>query len=464
MSTPSESEVIVVGAGLAGNAAALSAAEAGASVLLLERGSSFGGSSLKAGGGFLFANTPVQAEHGMVDDPEQLRRDLLAASKMADPATVGVYVERQGETYDWLVKSGVEFRLLPTNVPGQISRIHDTMPGSAVNAIHERVLAHPNIAYLTSVTTRQLLRSADGVVDGIAVTIEGSDRDLQASRGVVLASGGFTQSPELLQIFAPLWVDAMKMGGGDNTGEGLRLAWALGARVADMGYIQASFGASIPNYPDLVNGAGDVPRLLYPNAQGAMIVNLDGRRFVNEDLSYKLISGICAQQPRGIAVQLFDQKVMDRSSALPGPWHFRGALDDGLLKQADTIGGLAAQLGIESSALTATVSSYNEAADGGHDAAFGRTIEDYGRSGGARIDQAPFYGFPCTSGLTTTYCGLGVDAELRVQDVFGRPIEGLYAAGEIVGGFHGASYVGGTALGKAAVFGRVAGLAAAARQ
>lgn len=458
-------DVVVVGAGLAGNAAALSAAQAGATVCLLEKGSTLGGSSMRAGGGFMFAGTDLQAAHGMSDDLESLRRDLISGSGgVADIATVDAFVAHQLDTYRWMVREGVKFGLLPTGVPGQLSRIHDTSPGAATRTIHERALAHPAVSFHTHAAASELDSSAHGRVTGVSVAVDGVEQTVHARRGVVLASGGFTQSPELLQIFAPRLMDSMKMGGGENTGDGLRMAWALGAGLRDMGYVQASFGASIPGYPGLTADPRMLPRLLYPNAQGALVVNVEGRRFASEDTNYKALSAILTEQPRGIAFQVFDQKIMDRSSALPGPWHFKGAYADGLVFRANTVEGLASLLGIDAQVLHATVDRYNAFADNGYDEEFGRAFEDYGLTGGGRIDSPPYYGYPCTSGLTTTYCGLAVDSTLNVLNVFGRPIVGLFAAGEILGGLHGAGYLSGSALSKAAVFGRVAGSSAATGQ
>jgi fumarate reductase flavoprotein subunit len=152
--------------------------------------------------------------------------------------------------------------------------------------------------------------------------------------------------------------------------------------------------------------------------------------------------------------------MMSRSYPLPTPSDFKGALADGFVIQADSLSELAAKLQLEPEVLQATIESYNRYADAGSDPDFGRPILDYGVDGGARVDVAPFYAFACRSGMTTTYCGVKVDRSLNVIDVFGEPIAGLYAAGEVVGGFHGAGYLSGTGLGKAGVFGRAAGLSA----
>jgi len=450
-------DVVVVGAGLAGNTAALSAAERGASVLLLEKGEQYGGSSVKAGGGMLFAGTDIQAAAGIDDDNEKLRASILSAGHQKnDPAPVQAYLDHQLETYEFMRGRGIEFTLALTGTDA-ISRMHAAPQGDATTVMHDKFVALDNADYWPSSAARRLVQDADRRVCGIVVDRDGGEIVVNAS-AVVLTTGGFVRSRELLQTFAPQWADATKMGGAHNTGDGMRMAWAAGADLADMGYVEASFGASIKNYPDLSEDPGEEPRLLYPNSQGAIIVNLDGKRFVDENLNYKIISSLCVKQPEGIGFQIFDDTMMNRSLPAPTPADFKTALADGYVIAADTVEDLAVKLQIDPASLRAAVDTYNGYADAGADPDFGRSLSDYGVERGGHLDTAPYYAFACRSGLTTTYCGVRVDERLRVVDVFGEPIPGLFAAGEVVGGFHGATYLSGTGLGKAGVLGRAAGL------
>jgi fumarate reductase flavoprotein subunit len=162
--------------------------------------------------------------------------------------------------------------------------------------------------------------------------------------------------------------------------------------------------------------------------------------------------------------QVFDEKIMGRSHPTPTPADWKSGFEEGLVLSAGSIAELAEKMLVDAGALQKTVDTYNSYVDAGSDPDFGRTIHDYGGGpGGGRVDTGPFYAFPCRNGLTTTYCGLTVNGRLQVLDVFGEPIEGLFAAGEVVGGFHGAAYLSGTGLGKAAVFGRAAGVEATAQ-
>lgn len=452
-------DVVVVGAGLAGNAAALAAAEAGATVCLLEKGEAYGGTSVKAGGGLVFAGTDLQREAGVHDDGEGLRAAILAAGRGAsDPETVAAYVDHQLDTYTWMTEHGVEFDYAADLQPGQLNRLHGTVPGRATAVLHGHNLDHPGVTYRTHAAAERLLTDDGGRVVGARLV---GGEEVHARQGVVLASGGFTRSDDLLATFAPQWRATTRMGGDHNTGDGLRMAWALGAGLADMAYVEASFGACVRAFPDLADVPGREPTLLYANAQGAMIVNREGLRFVDESLNYKQISVSCVRQTDGLAFQVFDAKVMGRSQPTPSPSDYRQAHADGLLLEGATVAELAALMGVDVDELEATVATYNGYVDAGHDPDFGRPIVDRGGPGAGRIDTGPFYAFPCRCGLTTTYCGVTVDRSLRVLDVYGDPIVGLFAAGEVVGGLHGATYYSGTGLGKAAVFGRGAGLSAA---
>ncbi|MFJ4830792.1 FAD-dependent oxidoreductase [Streptomyces sp. NPDC088747] len=445
-----EVDVVVVGAGLAGHAAALAAAERGAEVCLLEKLAEFGGSSVRAGGGMLFAGTELQEEADVEDDPEELRRAILDTGQARnDTRTVDAYVGHQLETFRWLCRSGVRFTLAPANGNMPVPRLH-VAAQDVTHALHDRLRQTPHVTYWPSSAALRLTRTADGRVGGVRVRrADGGEAMVTARSGVVLTTGGFSRSEELLRAFAPRVVDVTKMGGAGNTGDGLRMAAGLGARLVDMGYVEATFGAV----------GTDRPRLMFAHADGAIVVDQDGRRFADESLSYKTLGRLCAEQPGGIAYQIFDRRVFERSQTRPTPRDYRRALADGLLMEAPTVPALAERLGVDPDSLDATVRRYNQHVRAGADPDFGRPV-GAGAIGHGAVDTPPFYGLRCAAGLTATYCGTAVDDRLRVIDVFGDVIPGLYAAGEVVGGFHGAGYLTGTALGKAAVFGHLAGTVA----
>ncbi|MFH1553896.1 MAG: FAD-binding protein, partial [Pseudomonadota bacterium] len=300
---------------------------------------------------------------------------------------------------------------------------------------------------------KRLTVSEDGRVTGVMAEAAGQPFRIQARRGVVLATGGFSRNEDLLRLFAPGQAGAQRMGGPGNTGDGLLMAWRLGAGFRDMGYIKGTFG----NHPS----AGPEDHfLLFPIYAGAIAVNAGGRRFVDESLSYKLIGDACLQQLGCIGFQVFDQPIFERGRPGIPSMDFRADLEARRVVTADDARGLARMLEIDEHALCETLARYNRFVERGRD-------EDFGRDGLCNhhgdlvtIATPPFYAFASKSVVLATYCGLSVDASMRVLDVYDEVIPSLFAAGGVIGGFHGKGYMTGSANGKATIFGRIAGRSA----
>jgi fumarate reductase flavoprotein subunit len=447
-------DVIVVGAGLAGNCAALEAARLNGSVLLLEKTGRYGGSTRMCGGAFAFAGTEVQKRAGIADTPALLEEDLMKAGAYRNDRTiVHVYAERQYEAYQWLQALGIKFDKVSLSGSQSVPRNHSTDPIEVLELLHGHVLKS-GVTYLANAPVERLLTAAEG--EGrkvVGVSLSSGQRYL-AKGGVVLATGGFSRAADLVERFVPHLRAARPMGGYGNTGDGLRMAWAMGADLLDMPYAKGSFGA--PFDPPAKDVEDSVPRLISAMYRGAIIVNNAGRRFIDESISYKTIGDRCLMQPDAKAFQIFDQTVMDQSAPLPTVADFKAALKAGMIIQAGTPGELAVRLDIDKGALQETIQKYNDGCLGVAPDEFGRTSLSTGYGKPTRVETAPFYGYPCTTGLTSTYCGLRTDQSARVLDVFGEPIAGLYATGEIMGGFHGEAYMSGSSLAKGCIFGRLA--------
>jgi fumarate reductase flavoprotein subunit len=448
-----DTDVLVIGAGLAGFCASLEALAAGRAVVLLEKQPEVGGSTVLSGGAMAFAGTEGQAEAGIEDSGDRLREDLLRVGEHRnDPALVEAYVEAQLGTYLWLREQGVRFTTVQLGGGQSLPRSNRVDTPQMIGALAERAGASNRFTLRTGTAAERLIREGDRIAGARA-----DGEDIRARHGVVLTSGGFSRDETLLALFAPAQRDALRIGGRGNTGDGLRMACAVGAGLADIGYIKGTFGT----HPDAGPEQLSIIHAIY---KGGIAVNRQGMRFIDESLSYKIIGDACLQQPEGLAFQIFDQPIMDLSVPGVATSDMRAGLADGRVLQADTLDALAGLAGIDQDGLLATIERYNADATTGRDMLFGRQglSSTYGAL--RRIETAPFYAFPSTSSVLATYGGIAVDADMRVLDAFGAPIPGLFAAGEVTGGLHGAAYMTGSSLGKSSIFGRIAGRNAATHQ
>ena len=454
-----ETDVVVIGGGLAGYCAALEAAAANADVLLLEKQPQVGGSSVLSGGFFAFAGTDMQKAAGIADSNERLFDDLRkAGGGENDEKLLNVYVEQQLATYEWLKSIGVTFRTVELSSAQSVPRTHPLDPQALIDRLRAMADKNGRITTLLDAPALRLLQDEPGGrVTGLKALIAGKPETIAARRGVVLAAGGFSRNVAMLKQYVPHQAAGVSYGGAGNMGDGIRMACALGAGVRDMGFIKGTFGY----HPNARTQEGrDWTKL--PVYRGGIAVNKLGRRYVDESKSYKLLGDAVLEQPGAIAYQIFDQNIMDGASDGVPPFDFRSTQRRGLVFEAPTLAALAEKIGIDASQLATTVARYNGFVESGVDADFGRDglSTHYGKL--VKIERAPFYAYPSTSGIIATYCGLTVEADTRVLNVFGESIPGLYAAGELMGGFHGISYMPGSALGKAVIFGRIAGRRAAA--
>jgi fumarate reductase flavoprotein subunit len=448
------SDIIVIGGGAAGWSAALTAAQSGVTVTLLEKLEESGGSSAMSGGCLALAGTDLQVAAGVLDSPELLFQDLRdVGGNENDEALVLTYCRAQLATYDWLKSIGVTFSSVIETAAGQsVPRVHTTDPADLVRQLKRSAEATGLITYCRETAAISLVRAGSGQVTGVKLE---SGETLPGNRGIVIASGGFTKNPAMLHRFAPQYAEAVFVAGAGSQGDGLRMAWKLGADLRDMAYVKGTFG----KHPtDETNDHS-----LQAIYKGAIAVNQNGKRFVNESLSYKLLGDAVMAQPWNSAYQIMDQGIFDMGDDRVRIFDFGRRLEEGLFYVAESLEELALQIEVEPATLAETVDRYNSFVDVGADVEFGRKHLVH-RHGSLRpITTPPFYAFPSTAVIFGTYCGLRIDTAARVVDVDGDVIEGLYAAGEVTGGFHGAAYMTGSALGKAIVFGRLAALAIARR-
>lgn len=445
-------DIVVVGGGAAGWSAALAATEGGARIALYEKLAESGGSSALSGGCLAFAGTALQAAQGVEDSPDLLFRDLVEVGQgVNDPELVRTYCDAQLATCDWLRRAGVRFSPVIETASGQsVPRVHTVDPADMVRTLKAAAERTGLVEYHPCQSVAALETDASGRVCGVRLE---SGSAVAARRGVILASGGFAKNHELLMHYAPHYAEAVFVAGAGSQGDGLRMGLELGADLRDMEYVKGTFG----KHPtDETNDHS-----LQAVYKGAIAVNQDGQRFVDESISYKLLGDAVMAQPWHTAYQIMDQRIFDTGDDRVRILDFGRRLEEGLFYVADTLEQLAEQIEIEPDILVATVARYNGYVDAGRDPEFGRTNLVHKHGALRRIETGPFYVYPSTAVVFGTYCGLRIDPAARVLQADGSAIPGLYAAGEVTGGFHGAAYMTGSALGKAVVFGRIAGTEAA---
>jgi fumarate reductase flavoprotein subunit len=453
---PDRVGVLVLGGGLAGAAALLAAAEAGQYAVLLEKTSAFGGSTVRSAGLSAFVGTDEQHEQGIADSVELLRKDLLeTGGHVNDEALVDLYCDEQLDTYRWLKGHGVRYGHIHAASGQSAPRSHPTDTTAMMRSLFAAA-GRLGARLVLGADVKRILHDGSRVT-GVLVERDGQAREVLAD-AVVLSTGGFSRDRAMLERFAPQMAQALLAGGEGNHGDGLLMAMKLGAGLRDLPYVKGTYGIFHEPHP-AEDGTG-----ILAVYKGAIAVNRAGRRFVDESIPYKALGDASLAQPTARTWQVFDAKVMAASNDEVPIYDFGGRERAGMLEVADTIEDLAVRLDTDPGVLEDTVADYNARIASGEPDPLGRVHVVGGVGERAPIDTPPFYAQLSGTVVLATYCGVTVDTSMRVLDVYGDPIARLFAAGELVGGFHGAGYMTGTSIGKSAIFGRIAGRAAAAEE
>lgn len=483
-------DVIVVGGGNAALSAALSAHDHGANVVILDASTEEerGGNSRFAGAIFRIAHdglqslVPLLCEEALPDvekvtcrpyTPEDYRADLISTSEgRADPGETDFVIDQGLEIARWLKGKGVRWEL---NVGKYFSREAagdaklDLMPGASLRAANEGVglmaslwqaVENAGIAVRHDSPAHDLITEGDRVT---GVQVRRPDRFVNYTGRVVLACGGFEANPMLRRRYLGEGWDLVKVRGTRfNTGTMLERAIAAGAQP--WGHWGGCHSSPQDMHAPAMGEHGthnQMSRYSYPFS---IMVNLAGERFVDEgedsfQYTYAKTGSAIRRQPGAVAFQVYDQKTLH----LLEP-RYRTAKK--LI--ADTLEGLAEQMGVDRSAFMATVNAFNAAcpASDGFDPFHNDGLATEGlalpKSNWALpLDRPPFVAFGVTCGITFTYGGLRSDLSARVLNTEGRIMPGLFAAGEIVGGLFFHNYPGGAGLPRGAIFGRIAGREAA---
>ncbi|GAA4533960.1 FAD-dependent oxidoreductase [Amycolatopsis samaneae] len=459
-----EYDVIVVGGGGAGLAAAVTAAERGAKVLLFESEPELGGSTQLSAGMFTAAGTSVQAGLGVEDSPEKFFQHYMDLNHwMLNPGLVAAFCAQAGPALEWLIGLGVE---IPARVSGNAhtpglcqAGVEDVWRGhvpkdQGYGIVQVLVRAARKLGVEIVPNTRvERLVSANGRAVGVVA----DDVEVRAG-AVVVASGGFARDPGLLARYYPAALrageDLFVVAAPGSRGDHLRFGEQVGAAVTGDGW-----GLLLPTayFQRLHHWQSGFP------PKSRILVNSRGRRFMDEDASYAVSGGIIEAQD-GPVWMVFDERARLALPAGYAHWDADVVLreaTEGRTIRADSLERLAELIGVPAGTLTATVRRWNDGLPRGEDPEFlrHRTLANKGVTDHpAPIGEPPFYAArTLPAELVCTHAGLEIDARAAVRDERGDVVPGLFAAGEAGAGVLGERYVGGgNAVANAITMGRIA--------
>ncbi len=434
-------DIVVVGSGGAGLASAIRAHDLGASVVVVEKMPVIGGNTNKASAGMNAAETKFQKLKGIVDSKDLFYKETLAGGKNKNnPELLRYFVENAPDAIDWLDENGIELSGITTTGGMSIDRTHRPASGAAVGGFLisglVKNLNKRGIEVMLDTNVTEIVTENHKVV-GVKVVEEDGTNYIIKAKAVVIATGGFSANREMVEKYRPDLKGFVTTNHKGATGSGIMILEKLGAGTVDMGEIQI--------HPTVEQTTS---YLISESIRGggAILVSQEGKRFVNELDTRDKVSADIIKLPEHYSYILFDQQVRDENKAV------EEYVSNDLVVQADSITELANKLSIDANNLSKTIERYNQFVMNKQD-------EDFGRTTGMRhpINTAPFYAIKIAPGVHHTMGGVTINTETQVLDNDKHVIKGVFAAGEVVGGVHGANRIGGNAVADIIIFGMQAG-------
>ena len=484
-------DVVIVGAGGAGMTSALTAAEKGAKVIIVESQAVVGGNSVRATGGMNAGDTPYQdnAEFGQAagvektlasvssyadneeitelaeevrnqwmayqqggtdyfDTVELMQLDTMIGGKgINDPELVEVLAENSAEGIEWLRSYGIDLTNTGAFGGASVNRIHwpkvdgkKTSVGAyMIPLLEDACEANENITILFETTANEIIM-VDGAAKGIKATGKSGNTVTVNADAVILAAGGFGANLEMVAELKPELEGFMTTNAPGLKGQGIAMAQAVGAAVVDMEQIQIHPTVQADTAALITEGL---------RGDGAILVNANGERFIDEVGTRDVVSAAEIAQPGSYSWLIVDDAMLQASATI------QGYVKKGFVFSGATYEELAAQIGVPAETFAATMNAWNGYVAAKNDPDFGRV------SFTNPLDTAPFYAIKVTAGIHHTMGGVKINTLTQVLSTEGNVIPGLYAAGEVTGGVHGANRLGGNAVSDFVVFGRIAGEEAA---
>lgn len=447
-----EVPVVVVGAGACGLVAALSAAEHGVQVLMLERDPRPSGSTSLSAGLIPAAGTRLQREKGIEDSPDVFAADLMAkAHGENDPAVVRAVAEASGPTIDWLATAhGLDLHLVEGfTYPGHSRlRMHGprTQTGADLEAMLLGAAERAGIDLMTGASVEDIFAEEGGRVVAVGIRRPDGTAEIVGCQALVLACNGFGGNAELVRRYIPEMSDAEYCGHPSNTGDALQWGLALGAAPADLASYQGHGSVPPPHSAPLTWAVVTL---------GGIQVNRDGVRFANEMRGYSEHAEEVLRQPGRYAWEIYDARCEAPALAFHDYKEFKRL---GAIKEAGSVSELASVTGLPEQTLSRTLDEVARYAAGRATDPFGRDFTQHPTL------SPPYRAAKVTGALFHTQGGLVIDKEARVLRRDGTPLPNLLAGGGAARGLSGPSawgYLSGNGLLSAVVLGRIAGLSAA---
>lgn len=444
---PKNYDVVVVGSGGAGLAAAIQAHDEGASVLIVEKMPTLGGNTIKASAGMNAAETRFQRVKGIQDSKALFYAETLkGGGNKNSPELLRRFVENAPEAIEWLACRGIMLNDITTTGGMSIDRTHRPRDGSAVGGYLisglVRNVTKRGIDVMLDTAVDDILFS-DGEVSGVRLLTDENEAVTVQAKSVVVATGGFSANSAMVVKYRPDLEGFVTTNHKGATGGGIALLERIGAGTVDMGEIQI--------HPTVEQNTS---YLISESIRGggAILVNQQGSRFYNEMSTRDKVSAAIIALPEHFAYIVFDEHVRAKNKAADE------YIAKGLVTSASSPRALAAALGMDEQAFLATLERYNGFVEKQHDDDFGRTTALR-----APINEGPFHAIQIAPGVHHTMGGVTVNTQTEVLNTEHQVIPGAYAAGEVVGGIHGENRIGGNAVADIIIFGTLAGHQAAVR-
>lgn len=439
-----DTDILVIGSGGAGMSAALSAKESGLDVTLIEKMVYLGGNTVRAKGGLNAAETKYQKQLGIVDSVQTFIDDTMKGGKnINDPELVAYLAKNSSDAIEWLDSMGISLKSVVSSGGASKPRMHGPEGGGdsgkyIVSGL-EKQLEPKGIKIYTETKATEILMKDGKVVGAIAETPNG--KMTINAKAVIIATGGFSANEELYTKYRPELKGFITTGHPGGTGDGIFMAEKVGAALVDMKEIQTHPTVEQTKSEVITDGL---------RGRGAILINQEGNRFCDEMSTRDVISAAVLAQTGKYAYVIFDNSIRKNMAAT------EGMISMGIVTEGASLDELAQKLNIPADTLKASMDKWNGYAKAKNDPDFNRTQGfDY------TLEEAPYYAIKIAPAVHHTMGGIKINTNAEVIGTNNSAITGLYAAGEVTGGIHGANRLGGNAIADIIIFGRQAGKNAA---